>query len=84
MLQTPSRRSIWYWELDDAGQPTQKMVENRRSAKFITPIPKPKKRKAPTQTGFVFDEGKGLSTQSSSTRPRSSTRSAAMSTHGVS
>jgi type III restriction enzyme len=51
-----------HWELDEAGQPTQKIIENQRSAKFITPIPKPKKHKAaPAQTGFVFDEGKGLS-----------------------
>jgi hypothetical protein len=27
------------WELDEAGQPTQKIIERRRSAKFITPIP---------------------------------------------
>ena len=54
-----------HWELDDAGQPTQKIVESRRGAKFITPIPKPKKRRAATaaQTGFIFDEGKGLSTK---------------------
>jgi type III restriction enzyme len=51
-----------HWELDETGQPTQKVVESRRSAKFITPIPKPKKRKAAAQTGFVFDEGLGLST----------------------
>ena len=51
-----------YWELDETGQPTQKIIERRRSAKFITPIPKPKKRKAAAQSGFVFDEGKGLST----------------------
>src|SRR6266480_2628657 len=46
--------------LDEAGQPTQKIIERRRSAKFVTPIPKPKKRKAAAQTGFVFDDGKGL------------------------
>jgi hypothetical protein len=32
-----------YWELDDAGQPTQRIIERRRTAKFVTPIPKPKK-----------------------------------------
>ncbi|HUX42446.1 MAG TPA: hypothetical protein VMV83_14855 [Rectinemataceae bacterium] len=32
-------------ELDAQGQPTQKIVEARRKADFITPIPKPKKRK---------------------------------------
>jgi type III restriction enzyme len=54
------------------GQPTQKIIENRRSAKFITPIPKPKKHKAaPAQTGFVFDEGKGLSTKEQQYDPTS-------------
>ena len=50
------------WELDDAGQPTQNIIEIRRRAEFITPIPKPKKRKAKQQGEMVFDEGKGLST----------------------
>jgi type III restriction enzyme len=35
----------------------------RRTAQFITPIPKPKKRKGPTgQRRLVFDEGAGVST----------------------
>jgi type III restriction enzyme len=50
--------------LDTHGQPTQQIVENRRKAEFITPIPKPKKRKSPeTQESIIFDEGAGLSTQ---------------------
>src|SRR5690606_31287735 len=53
-----------HWELDASGQPTQKIVENRRWAEFITPIPKPRKRGgAAEQAGLVFDEGRGLSTQ---------------------
>jgi type III restriction enzyme len=63
ILNSPYECPLRHWELDEAGQPTQKIVESRRSAKFITPIPKPKKRKAAPQTGFVFDEGKGLSTK---------------------
>src|ERR1700730_4078763 len=63
ILNSPYEYPRRHWELDGAGQPTQKVVENRRGAKFITPIPKPKKRKAPTQTVLVFDEGKGLSTK---------------------
>ncbi len=52
-----------HWELDADGQPTQKVVESRRRAEFITPIPKPKKRKkAVAQDEMVFDEGKDLST----------------------
>lgn len=62
ILNSPYGYPVRYWELDETGQPTQKVIESRRSAKFITPIPKPKKRKAATQKGFVFDEGKGLST----------------------
>ena len=53
-----------HWELDDTGQPTQQRKTGRRPAQFITPIPKPKKRKGKIkQEEIVFDEGKGLSTQ---------------------
>ena len=51
-----------YWELEaDTHQPTGHIIERRRPAEFITPIPSPKKQKA-NQMHFVFDEGKGLST----------------------
>src|SRR6202022_3452405 len=64
ILNSPYGYPRRHWERDEAGQPTQKIIESRRSAKFITPIPKPKKHKAaPAQTGFAFDEGKGLSTK---------------------
>jgi len=63
ILNSPYAYPSRHWELDESGQPTQKVIENRRGAKFITPIPKPKKRKsAAAQTDLVFDEGKGLST----------------------
>lgn len=54
-----------HWELDAGGQPTQQIVETRRRADFITPLPKPKKRKAKgaAQQDLVFDEGMGLSTK---------------------
>ena len=55
----PSR----HWELDDSGQPTQQIRDDRRRAEFITPIPKPRKRKGSAeQSQLLFDEGKGLST----------------------
>ncbi len=63
ILNSPYQRPTRHWELDETGQPTQKVVEDRRKAQFITPIPKPKKQKTtPKQGGFLFDEGKGLST----------------------
>ena len=41
-----------------------KIIAARRKAEFITPIPKPKKRKATDkQKDLVFDEGKGLSNE---------------------
>ena len=53
-----------HWELDEQGQPTQKLIEARRRAEFITPIPRPKKRKSTaTQEEMIFNEGKGLSTR---------------------
>ena len=32
-----------HWELDEFGQPTQKIIGSRRRASFFTPIPQPKK-----------------------------------------
>src|SRR5688500_640210 len=46
ILNSPYEYPRRHWELDEAGQPTQKIIETRRWARFITPIPKPKKRKA--------------------------------------
>src|SRR5262245_50921084 len=64
ILNSPYGRPRRHWELDKDGQPTQLILEERRRAEFITPIPKPKKRKAPTQQKeILFEEGKGLSTE---------------------
>ena len=63
ILNSPYGYPIRHWELDQAGQPTQQIIETRRRAEFITPIPKPKKRKgAPQQDSLLFDEGAGLTT----------------------
>jgi hypothetical protein len=72
ILNSPYTLPARHWELDAQGQPTQKVLEIRRRAEFITPIPKPKKRKnAAKQDEFVFDEGKGLSTQKQQYDPTS-------------
>ena len=64
VLNSPYEYPSRYWELDADGQPTQQIVECRRSAEFITPIPKPRKRKAAAaQQQMVLDEGLGLSTK---------------------
>ena len=62
ILNSPYEYPRRHWELDEQGQPTQRVIEARRRASFITPIPKPKKRKkGKQQAEMVFDEGKGLS-----------------------
>ena len=63
ILNSPYRIPLRHWELDKEGQPTQRIIEKRRSADFITPIPKSQKqKKAKAQTEIVYDEGQGLST----------------------
>ena len=72
ILNSPYEYPTRYWELDKTGQPTNRIIDSRRRAEFITPIPKPKKRKKPSaQQEFVFDEGKGLSTKEQQYDPTS-------------
>jgi type III restriction enzyme len=62
ILNSPYSYPSQHWELDKDGQPTQQIVAHRRKAEFITPIPKPRRRRASEQQEIVFDEGLGLST----------------------
>jgi type III restriction enzyme len=73
ILNSPYAYPARHWELDADGQPTQKIIEQRRRAEFITPIPKPKKRRRATdnQQELVLDEGKGLSTAAQQYDPTS-------------
>src|SRR2546427_12148691 len=62
ILNSPYAYPGRHWELDPDGQPTGQIIETRRKAKFITPIPKPKKHKRRAgQERMVFDEGAGVS-----------------------
>ncbi len=61
ILNSPYEYPSQHWELDELGQPTQRVIASRRQAKYVTPIPQPKKRK-PGQKGLSLDEGHGLST----------------------
>ena len=57
VLNSPYERPNRHWELDETGQPTQQIVEHRRPAEFVSPIPQPKKRKGSAQqANLVFDE----------------------------
>ena len=62
ILNSPYNYPDRHWELDSSGQPTLQIIERRRRADFITPIPKPRKRKGVAeQPQLLFDEGQGLS-----------------------
>jgi len=57
ILNSPYEYPARHWELDGHGQPTQRIIERHRSAEFITPIPKPRKRKdSPVQQQIIFIE----------------------------
>lgn len=64
IVNSPYGHPRQHWELDETGQPTGHLIGKRRRAEFITPIPKPKKRRGSKQQELVLDEGKGLSTKS--------------------
>jgi type III restriction enzyme len=53
-----------HWELDPDGQPTNRVLDSRRSSDLITPVPKPRKRgkQSSGQSEMVLDIGDGLST----------------------
>lgn len=56
ILNPPYECPARHWELDENGQPTQKILEYRREAKFVTPIPKPKKRKRQAEQGSLLTD----------------------------
>ncbi|GMU82482.1 MAG: hypothetical protein AMXMBFR47_23530 [Planctomycetota bacterium] len=62
ILNSPYEYPARHWQLDAHGQPTNRIEERRRRAEFITPIPKPKKRRATEQQELVFDEAEEVST----------------------
>jgi type III restriction enzyme len=64
ILNSPYAYPSRHWELDEHGQPTELIVDTRRKASFVTPVPRPKKQKGRAkQEEIVFDEGAGLSTK---------------------
>ena len=65
IINSPYEYPSKHWELDEEGQPTQRTIERRRGAEFVSPIPKPKQKgKARAgQQRLDIDEGMGLSTK---------------------
>lgn len=70
ILNSPYAYPARHWELDEDGQPTNRILETRRRSELITPVPQPKKRRQKRgQKEMVFDEGKGLSTEDQEYNP---------------
>src|ERR1039458_8373576 len=63
ILNSPYSEPSRYWELDDSGQPTQRILDKRRPAEFITPIPKPRRREGGDQASLALGGEQGLSTE---------------------
>ena len=55
ILNSPYHRPTQHWDLDQNGLPTQKVIDQRRPASFITPIPRPRKQKAVQQNLDLFN-----------------------------
>lgn len=62
ILNSPYAYPGRHWELDPDGQPTNKIIDSRRRSAFVTPVPKPKKRRQ-SQSELVFKEPEGISTE---------------------
>lgn len=67
ILNSPYQQPNRHWELDADGQPTSQIIESRRRSDLITPVPKPKKRRASKvatkeQASLVFGQAEELST----------------------
>jgi type III restriction enzyme len=57
ILNSPYEYPARHWELGPDKQPTQRIVETRRRADFVMPIPAPKRRKAAEkQAALLFNE----------------------------
>lgn len=56
ILNSPYDYPSRHWELDEDGQPTQRIIEERRASSFITPIPKPRQYTGQQATLSLGDE----------------------------
>ncbi len=64
ILNSPYESPLRHWQLDESGQPTHQIVETRRPAKLISPIPRARKRVAGNeQQAIRFDDGVSSSDQ---------------------
>ena len=64
IVNSPYEYPTRHWELDAEGQPTHQLIDRRRRAEFVTPIPKARTRKAPgAQDALEFGDRTGVATK---------------------
>ena len=64
IINSPYEYPTRHWELDAEGQPTHRLIDRRRRAEFVTPIPKARTRKAPgAQDALEFGDRTGVATK---------------------
>ena len=72
ILNSPYEYPERHWELDEDRQPTTRILDLRRPAAYITPVPRARKQRgAAQQAVLVMDEGKGLSSEEQEYDPTS-------------
>ena len=64
IINSPYEYPTRHWELDAEGQPTHRLIDRRRRAEFVTPIPKARTHKAPgAQDALEFGDRTGVATK---------------------
>lgn len=70
ILNSPYDYPFKHWELDDDGQPTNRILDTRRRSDLITPVPKPKKqRQNKSQGQLLLGADDNLSTEEQEYNP---------------
>ena len=77
ILNSPYAAPDRHWELDEAGQPTDRILLNRRRSALVSPIPKPRKTRAKGQAElYAAQDGHGLEQEYNPTEVINGIRSA--------
>ena len=69
ILNSPYAPPDRHWELDDDGQPTNRIIDTRRRSDLITPVPKAKKRRRSRQEQMTFADEGGLTSEDQEYNP---------------
>ena len=70
ILNSPYAYPARHWELDADGQPTNRIIDNRRRSELITPVPKPQRRRRALGQGELgLAASDGLSTEAQEYNP---------------